>query len=134
MRIDDFGIESIPHGEVLQLLCNAACCDAFTEAVEEQVTGGAVLLCEPFGCFLAQSGRKEQSTHLAAFGVYVKITGVDVFYFDLHQFADTCAGSSKKPHHKIPFHVIVLAQCIFEESVIGVADDIFKIRALLYLD
>lgn len=58
----------------------------------------------------------------------------DVFYFDLDQFTDPCARGCEKADHEIPEHFIVSLQAGFEVFIVGLADDIFQKRFLLYSD
>ena len=51
----------------------------------------------------------------------------------LDKFTDTGSGGGKKPHDKIPFRSPILLHLVFQEDVVGIADDIFQEGLLLSL-
>ena len=56
-----------------------------------------------------------------------------MFYFYLHKLTDTCSSCCEETNHEVPLFVIFLLKFLFQEEVIGIADDILQIGTLLNL-
>ena len=54
--------------------------------------------------------------------------------FDLHQLADARTRSSQKADDKIPKHIVIALQAVFEVDVVCFANDIFEEGFLLHPD
>ena len=132
--IDHLCIYAILFGVVLQLLGNSPRRDFLAETVQKKKTGSPVRHFQPFQRFGGQLFRDIQSPQLPAFRVQVEVSRLDVFNLDLHKFANPCACRRQIPDHEIPFHVAVFLQGVFEERVIGVADNVLQESFLLNLD
>ena len=86
---------------------------------------------QPHFCFFPEFFRYEEAADFTAFGVDVEKADLYVLHFNLYQFADPCASGGEVSHNEVPFRLAILFEAAFEEIVVGVADDIFKIGALL---
>ena len=49
-----------------------------------------------------------------------------MFDLNLYQFAYSGTGGSQIPDNKIPFHVSVFLQLLFQKFIISIADNIFQ--------
>ncbi len=131
MRVNNGGIESVAFGEVLELLGYAAGGYSVSEPVEEQVAGLPLLCGQPRYCLFPELFWYEEAADFAAFGVDVEKACLDVLNFNLYQLADTCASCGEVTDNEVPFGLSVFFEAGFEEIVVGVADDVFEIGALL---
>ena len=126
MWIDYLLIESIFVRIILELLRNSACCNPLAITVQKQITGRTIGFIQPFHCFRTELFRNVQSPQLAAFGIQIKIANLNVFDFNLNQFADTCTCCRQIPDNKIPFGIAIFFKLPFQKCVIRIADHIFQ--------
>lgn len=57
-----------------------------------------------------------------------------MLYLDLYQLGHPCPRGGKIPHNEIPGHSPIFFELIFQKKIVGVADDVFQVIPLLYLD
>ena len=127
VRVDDLGIQAVAFAVLFQLPVNAAGADAVSIPVEEQIAGFAVIFTEPAQCFLHQLGGNVEAADFAPFGVDVHVAAGDVLDFDLNQLADTGAGGSQIADDKVPLHVLLGTELIFQKHVVLQADDVIDV-------
>ena len=90
MRINHLWVQSVFNGKVLQLLCNATGGYPFPKAIEEQVTAFSFVGRKPFLSFILKFLWDKEPTNLATFCVNVVVAHIDMFHFQLYQFANSC--------------------------------------------
>ncbi len=131
MGVNNGGVEAVTFGKVLELLGYAAGGYPVSEPVEEQVAGLPLLCDQPRYCLFPELFWNEEAADFTAFGVDVKKACLDVLNFNLYQFADPCACCGEVTDNEVPFDLSVLFEAGFEEIVVGIADDVFEVGALL---
>ena len=134
MRIDDLRVDSVLHGEMLELLRNAACGNDFAITVPEYIPAREIFIFEPLDSLLAKPSGNVEPPDLAAFRIHVEVSGVDMFNFYLEQLADSGSGCRHEPHDEIPFQMSVSFELLFQEFIVGIADDVLQEVLLLNLD
>ena len=65
---------------------------------------------------------------------FVEKSALDMFHFEFHKLPYAGARRRKEPHDKIPLNLAILQQTRLQESVIRIANNIFKKTLLLDLD
>lgn len=108
VRVNHFGVQPELDGVLLQLLRDAARCDALPKTIKEQITGGSRRVIKPNDSFFTQGLGNVEATHFASFSVDVEVTAKDVLGLELNQFAHTSACCSKKANDKVPLLVTFL--------------------------
>lgn len=73
----------------------------------------------------------KDTPYLSSFGVKVEVADIYMLDLKLYKFTDTCACSCKKANNEIPHAVVLFLQLILEKGVVGIANYIFKKRAVL---
>lgn len=52
---------------------------------------------------------------------------LDVFYLDLYELTDPCAGCGQKTYYKIPEQLVIPFEAGFKVLIVSLADDIFQL-------
>lgn len=109
--VDEFGIDVVFVGEFLELLCDSARGDLFSEPVDEQETA---FFSDPIQEFVPEPDGQVNPPNPASFGVDVDVSSLDMFDLDLHQLTDSGSGRGQCPYNEIPSEVALSTQFILE--------------------
>ena len=134
MRIDDRRVHFKLAREYLELVRNAAGCDALAEAIAEEISAPDSFRGKPRPRFVTQLPRDVEAPQLPALSVEIEESGFDVFRLELDEFRNAGACRAEKSHDEIPERPARRLEAPGEETVVRVADDILEERRLLDFD
>lgn len=109
-RVGIYGIrvDAVFSRVVLQLGVDSPSGDLLSPSVQEKKPAGLAFFLTPHKRLLTEGVREINAPQLAALGVQIQITAVQVFYLNLDKLTDPGPCGSQKPHHKIPQIIFLL--------------------------